>query len=86
MTPKKGGAGRQPRAVAAPLRDRRGADRVRRLRPRAGAHDPSTINNVAFVALHVSVLLAGIWPALVRPRVAAAEAPEEPAHLEVQAA
>jgi cellulose synthase (UDP-forming) len=26
---------------------------------------PSTLNNIAFAALHVSVLTAGAWPALV---------------------
>ena len=25
---------------------------------------PSTLNNIAFAALHISVLLAGAWPAL----------------------
>jgi cellulose synthase (UDP-forming) len=86
VTPKKGGSGRQPRAAAAPLVTVAVllGSAVYGL---AQARTPSTFNNVAFVALHVSVLIAGIWPALVRPRVAAAaEAPEQPAHLEVQAA
>jgi cellulose synthase (UDP-forming) len=34
-------------------------------------HSPATLNNVAFAALHVCVLMTGIWPALVGARAAA---------------
>jgi cellulose synthase (UDP-forming) len=37
--------------------------------------EPSTLNNVAFAALHLSVLLAGAWPALRRPEPAPQRAP-----------
>jgi cellulose synthase (UDP-forming) len=32
----------------------------------ASSRSPATLNNVAFATLHVSVLLAGAWPALTR--------------------
>jgi hypothetical protein len=31
----------------------------------AHSHSPSTLNNVAFAVLHISVLTAGVWGALV---------------------
>jgi cellulose synthase (UDP-forming) len=63
VTPKEGERGRQPGAVAPALAA------VAVLVGVAGYglamdRSPSTLNNVAFSALHVSVLLAGAWPAL----------------------
>jgi cellulose synthase (UDP-forming) len=63
VTPKQGAGGRQPRAVAVPLA------LVAVLLAAAAyglarGHGPATLNNVAFAGLHVSVLLAGAWPAL----------------------
>jgi cellulose synthase (UDP-forming) len=63
VTPKEGAAGRQPRAVApalVALSVLLGAAAYGLLRDQ----DPATLNNVAFAALHVSVLLAGVLPAL----------------------
>jgi cellulose synthase (UDP-forming) len=63
VTPKEGAAGRQPRAVApalAMLGVLVGAAAYGLVRDQ----DPATLNNVAFAALHVSVLLAGVLPAL----------------------
>jgi cellulose synthase (UDP-forming) len=63
VTPKEGEAGRQPRVVLPALAT-------------AGAligvavygfwkdRSPSTLNNIAFAALHIGVLLSGAWPAL----------------------
>jgi cellulose synthase (UDP-forming) len=31
----------------------------------AHSHSPATLNNVAFAVLHISVLTAGVWGALV---------------------
>lgn len=63
VTPKQGDAGRQPRAVLPTL------VLVAVLLGVATyglVHDrsPSTLNNVAFAALHISVLVAGAWTAL----------------------
>jgi cellulose synthase (UDP-forming) len=71
VTPKEGEAGRQPRVVLPALAT------VAALVAVAGyglAKDrsPSTLNNIAFAALHIGVLLAGAWPAL---RGAPSEAP-----------
>ncbi len=85
VTPKRGGQGRQPRTVWPPL----AATAVLLGAAAYGlaqARTPSTLNNVAFVALHVAILLGGTWPALKRTRAGAAEAPPQPARLEVQAA
>jgi cellulose synthase (UDP-forming) len=63
VTPKEGAIGRQPRAVAPALVALAvliGAAVYGLLRDQ----DPATLNNVAFAALHVSVLLAGVLPAL----------------------
>jgi cellulose synthase (UDP-forming) len=35
--------------------------------------DAATINNVSFALVHVSILLAGCWAALQKPRASAAE-------------
>ena len=77
VTPKEGEGGRQPRAVVPALAA---------VAVLVGAafyglamdRSPSTLNNVAFAALHVSVLLAGAWPALrgtAREQPASAERP-----------
>ena len=63
VTPKEGEGGRQPRAVLPAL------VAVAVLVGVAGYglavdRSASTLNNVAFAAVHVSVLLAGAWPAL----------------------
>jgi cellulose synthase (UDP-forming) len=63
VTPKQGEGGRQPRVVVPALVT------VGALIAVAGyglAKDrsPSTLNNIAFAALHIAVLLAGAWPAL----------------------
>jgi cellulose synthase (UDP-forming) len=63
VTPKEGAHGRQPRAVApalVALAVLLGAAAYGLQRDQ----DPATLNNVAFAALHVSVLLAGVLPAL----------------------
>jgi len=63
VTPKEGEGGPQPRAVApalAALAVLLGAAAFGLARDR----DPATLNNVAFAALHVCVLLAGVLPAL----------------------
>lgn len=63
VTPKAGRSGRQPTTVLPAL--------VALLVLGAAAVDgllhsrsPSTLNNVAFAALHISILLTGLWPAL----------------------
>ena len=74
VTPKRGADGRQPRAMlpalaaAAVLATVAVAGLVRH-------HDPSTMNNVAFALVHLTVLSFGVAPALraVRRPVAAAE-------------
>jgi cellulose synthase (UDP-forming) len=67
VTPKQGRGGRQPRAVAPALAAAAvlGACVVYGL---ARDLTPATLNNVAFALLHMSVLLAGAAPALVRRR------------------
>jgi cellulose synthase (UDP-forming) len=77
VTPKQGEGGRQPHVVAPALVT------VGALIAVAGyglAKDrsPSTLNNIAFAALHISVLLAGAWPALAGAR---REAPGPPIDL-----
>jgi cellulose synthase/poly-beta-1,6-N-acetylglucosamine synthase-like glycosyltransferase len=75
VTPKRGAHGRQLRPVWPALLAILGL---------AGAavygltrdHSPSTLNNVAFAALHVTVLLTGVWAALA-PRAASAGEREE---------
>jgi hypothetical protein len=74
VTPKQSEGGRQPRVVVPALVT------VGALIAVAGyglAKDrsPSTLNNIAFAALHIAVLLAGAWPAL-RGAGAHREAPE----------
>jgi cellulose synthase (UDP-forming) len=79
VTPKRGASGRQPRAVLP------GLAAIAVLVTVAGygllrSQDPGTLNNAAFALVHVSVLAAGIGPALrgtARARVAVEDAPVE---------
>jgi cellulose synthase (UDP-forming) len=64
VTPKQGEGGRQPRVVA-PAIVTVGALIAVACYGLAKDRSPSTLNNIAFAALHISVLLAGAWPALV---------------------
>ena len=76
VTPKRGASARQPRAVAPTLV----VMAVLALAAVVGLHrdrSPATLNNVAFTALHFSVLSVGIRPALRRKR-------ELDAHTEVR--
>jgi cellulose synthase (UDP-forming) len=73
VTPKRGASGRQLRPVWP------GLLAITVLLGSAGYglwrdHGPSTLNNVAFAGLHVTVLLAGVWPALAPRSVARASA------------
>jgi cellulose synthase (UDP-forming) len=71
VTPKEGAEGRQPRAVAPALAAIAVLAAVAiygLLRDR----DPATLNNVAFAALHIAVLLSGVAPALRRAPLAVA--------------
>lgn len=75
VTPKVGRAGRQPRAVAPAL------VALCALVVAAGygllhSRSPATLNNVAFASLHITVLLVGIWPAVVGTRTAPARSPD----------
>jgi cellulose synthase/poly-beta-1,6-N-acetylglucosamine synthase-like glycosyltransferase len=67
VTPKHGVEGRQLRAVA-PALIAVGVLCTAAVYGLAQAITASTLNNVAFVLLHVAVLLGGIWPALTRTR------------------
>jgi cellulose synthase (UDP-forming) len=78
VTPKEGATGRQPRAVAPALATIAALLAVAAyglLRDR----DPATLNNVAFAALHIAVLLSGVWPALRRAPLPAPRAAPVPA-------
>ena len=71
MTPKRGADGRQPRTVLPALAAAAlllGVARVGFVRH----HDPSTMNNVAFALVHLTVLSFGVAPALRRSRRPAA--------------
>ena len=77
VTPKQGALERQPRTVApalAAIAVLLGVAVVGLIRSR----DPATLNNVAFAALHITVLTAGVLPALRRAPVPAAR-PAAPA-------
>jgi cellulose synthase/poly-beta-1,6-N-acetylglucosamine synthase-like glycosyltransferase len=63
VTPKEGVAGRQPRAVAPALAALAVLVGVAAY-GLARDQEPATLNNVAFAALHVCVLLTGVLPAL----------------------
>jgi cellulose synthase (UDP-forming) len=69
VTPKQGEGGRQPR-VAMPALATVGLLVAVAAYGLAKDRSPSTLNNIAFAALHISVLLAGAWPALVGARTA----------------
>jgi cellulose synthase (UDP-forming) len=76
VTPKQGESARQPRAVLPALVTvavLTGVAVYGIVKDRS----PSTLNNVAFATLHISVLLAGAWPAL-REGDTAATARDEP--------
>ena len=70
VTPKQGGSGRQFRP-AAPTLATIALLTTAGLWGLAQGRDPATLNNVAFVAVHLSVLGHGIWPALA-PQIARA--------------
>lgn len=75
VTPKRGSSGRQVRSVAPALLAvllLAGAGLYGLVRDR----NPGTLNNVAFACLHIGMLLAGAWPALLSSRVRAASASE----------
>ena len=68
VTPKKGAAARQPRAVMPALvvvAILVGVSIYGLIRNQ----DAATINNVSFAAVHVSILMTGCWAALAKPRV-----------------
>ncbi|HEU4657132.1 MAG TPA: glycosyltransferase [Capillimicrobium sp.] len=69
VTPKEGEARPQPRAVAPSLLAIAVLLATAALGVARGL-DPATLNNVAFAALHVTVLSAGVWPALFPARTA----------------
>jgi cellulose synthase (UDP-forming) len=78
VTPKEGAVGRQPGAVAPAL----AAIAVLGAVAAYGLlrdQDPATLNNVAFAALHIGVLLAGVSPALRREPLPAPRAEPLPA-------
>jgi len=65
VTPKEGTASRQPSAVAPAL----GVMAVlfgSVIYGLSGGVTPGTVNNVGFAMLHITVLAAGVWPALVK--------------------
>jgi cellulose synthase (UDP-forming) len=70
VTPKKGAEARQPGAVMPALAAVAVLVAVS-VYGLARNTNASTINNVSFAALHVSILMAGCWAALEKPRAAA---------------
>jgi len=70
VTPKQGSSGRQPRAVAPGL-VAVGVLAVAAADGLLHSRSPATLNNVAFAGLHISVLLVGMWPAIVGIRASA---------------
>jgi cellulose synthase (UDP-forming) len=67
VTPKQGASERQPRAVAPSLAAIAVLIGVSAW-GLAHTRDSATFNNAAFALFHVTILLSGAWPALVRPR------------------
>jgi cellulose synthase (UDP-forming) len=63
VTPKQAEGGRQPRVVVPALVTVAVLIAVT-VYGLAKDRSPSTLNNIAFAALHISVLTAGAWPAL----------------------
>lgn len=74
VTPKGGGDRRQPRAVAPALAAVAVLVGVA-IYGLTKSTSPSMLNNVAFAAVHVSVLMAGVWGALTLPSTQAVPAP-----------
>ena len=72
VTPKEGAQERQVRAVTIPLLAIAVLVGVS-VYGLLAARDAATFNNAAFAGLHVTVLLAGAWPALRRPTRAGAD-------------
>jgi cellulose synthase (UDP-forming) len=68
VTPKKGAAARQPRAVM-PALAAVGVLFAVALFGLLRERDASTFNNISFAAFHIVVLLSGCWPALAKPKV-----------------
>ena len=77
VTPKQGASSRQPRAVAPALVAVAVLVSVS-IWGLTQSRDSATFNNVAFAILHVTVLLAGAWPALRTPEPAATVARSSP--------
>ncbi|HVA75816.1 MAG TPA: glycosyltransferase [Acidimicrobiales bacterium] len=75
VTPKVGKAGRQPGAVA-PALVALSVLIVSAVYGLIHSRSPATLNNVAFADLHISVLLVGIWPALVGTRSSRVRSPD----------
>lgn len=75
VTPKVGRAGRQPRAVA-PALVALFLLVVAAMYGLIHSRSPATLNNVAFAALHITVLLVGTWPALAGVRRSPARRPD----------
>jgi cellulose synthase (UDP-forming) len=78
VTPKQGAEGPQPSTVVVPL-VAAGVLAVVAIGGLVVSRSPATLNNVAFAALHISVLLAGSRHALLRRSAAAVVAEDEPA-------
>jgi cellulose synthase (UDP-forming) len=72
VTPKKGAEARQPEAVM-PALVVVGILIAASIYGLVKNPDAATINNVSFALVHVSILLAGCWAALQKPRAPAAE-------------
>ena len=64
VTPKQGSGSRQPGAVA-PALNTAGILAAVGISGLIVAPTPATLNNVAFAAFHITILLGGAWPALV---------------------
>jgi cellulose synthase (UDP-forming) len=75
VTPKKGAAARQPRAVM-PALVAVGVLVAVSIFGLLRNTDPATINNVSFAAFHVSVLMTGCWAALEKPKAQEADSVE----------
>ncbi len=80
VTPKKGAEARQPGAVM-PALVAIGILVAASVYGLVRHPNASTINNVSFAALHVSILMTGCWAALEKPRAPASGASFEPAEV-----
>ncbi len=74
VTPKQGSGARQPAAVA-PALNAAGLLALVAVSGLILAPTPGTLNNVAFAAFQISLLLTGAWPALVGAQVASVRQP-----------